>query len=156
MILNHYSVRGLREFEPRTQLNIWGDKPCGLWLSVGEQWLDFCRSDIGRLPRTVQEVRVDESRLLRVPDEDALRAFTDRFQTEPPRSEWDTAKIDWRAVAELYAGILIPFYSKRVFAEDFRMRWFYSWDVGCACVWDADAILDIGPPLSAVRKKERI
>ena len=44
---------------------------------------------------------------------------------------------DWPKIAELYDGILITPYQP---AYHLEVRWYYSWDVASACVWNLDCL----------------
>lgn len=124
-----------------------GDKPRGLWLSDESDygWSEWCRQeefvDTDAQLRTDFRIRPDAN-VLHLDTPQAILDFTDEWGFRPEwaatnawiSNVWD---IDWPKIAELYDGILITPYQP---AYHLEVRWYYSWDVASACVWNLDCL----------------
>lgn len=57
-----------------------GLKPDGMWYSVGMSWLNWCQSEsFGGIPRFIDEIKVDESRILKITTLKEFDAFEKEF-----------------------------------------------------------------------------
>ena len=115
-----------------------GDKPSGLWYSVGPAWVDFCREV---LPKREAEhhyrLTLDRSRLLEISSAGDLDAFFKEYAVVGSR-HYDHS-IDWGRVAASGGGLEVAPYIGRVGQ---RVTWAYSWDVPSGVLWDDSLILD--------------
>lgn len=118
-------------------------KPQGLWLSLGNAWLDWCvRNQFGlaRLKWATPVELAPDANILFLPTTDSLRWFSREYaapQRYPDEAVFER-RIDWPSVSRQHDGILIP-------RHDFSdLDWYSSWDVASACVWRARAVRCVG------------
>ncbi len=140
MILSHFSEAPLAFDLKRTYVQKEispAFKPAGLWLSHESEsagWRSWCEANdfgLGRL-RGETKFRCDLSRWLVLSSVDELVAFTGRFPLRIGGEFWDRY-VDWRPVAEVYAGVLVTPYQ---WDARLNLTWYYGWDCASACVWD--------------------
>jgi hypothetical protein len=84
--LYHYSGDGIPAYEPRSQMNSYAEKPVGLWVSVGNEWESFCRSEDFKTDdiRVRQKVTLAPTcRTLLLSDADDLDGFTKAYGLPP-------------------------------------------------------------------------
>ena len=121
-------------------------KPNGLWFSVERErandgWRDWCVAEKYRPEALtyVAELELDESRICRITSACELDAFDEQY-TAPLFNGFVVHYIDWRKVAEKFAGIIIAPYiwERRLRGE--ASGWYYGWDCASGCVWDASAV----------------
>lgn len=145
-ILIHYSNQALKSVRSVTQepqgMNVRGDKPKGLWVSVqgDDDWYSWCQSEsygIGKLAYHV--VLCPDANVLRIGTAQELDEFTEQFGIE---KSW-TVDIDWISVANKYQGILIAPYIWQRRLEGKASRWYYGWDCASGCIWDASAVSEV-------------
>lgn len=112
-------------------------KPCGLWLSVGDDWKQWCEKEefhlAGLTHRTPIVLRSDAN----------LRVISDLFQfdtfTAKYQNQWAPFDpIDWPRVVEDYDGIIIAPY----FWDRRMTHWYYSWDCASACIWNIKCLFN--------------
>lgn len=123
-------------------------KPNGLWVSVkGEwDWPSWCQAESFALDRMGHATRVllaPTAKMLHLNGADEIDEFTARYSVPwgPPRpgSKFDWRRIDWRAVASKYHGLIIaPYCWERRLAH--HTSWYYGWDCASGCIWNARAI----------------
>lgn len=117
-------------------------KPKGLWISVeGEyDWRWWCLGERFRLTnlRHVHEVKLTPSaNILWIRTIEQLDEF-DRTYAVGFDGLVRSYRVDWRAVATKYAGIIItPYQWERRLGG---MLWYYAWDCASGCIWDINAI----------------
>lgn len=120
------------------------DKPKGLWVSVDgdDDWLAWCKSENFALDRCVSRHRVDIdlTRVLVLPSPLSLDMFQDEFARSFERAGYTDLYIDWPAVADRYAGIVIAPYH---WSRRMSMRWYYGWDCASGCIWDPSVVTGI-------------
>jgi hypothetical protein len=154
MKLSHYSVKRIRKIRNAEQPSQPDMKPRGLWLSVdgADDWPEHCRKTkwgpIGERRKVIRyRVELDHSRVLVLDTAASLVRFSDKYArfTLHPRLQapvefklaiW----IDWKAVAEKYAGIIIAPYQ---WVCRIELPWYYPWDCASGCIWDATAVRSI-------------
>ena len=140
MDLRHYASAPV-ELADRTPNQSTTGKPEGLWVSVGEEWLDWCRSEEFRTDSDLYEHWVtvaDEANLLHLSSAEELDSFTaDYGEQLSPRFE--SRYIDWTRVADDYDGIVIsPYvYSRRLTPHT---HWYYGWDIASGCIWNSAVV----------------
>ena len=122
-------------------------KPKGLWLSVqGEQdWATWCIGNNWPLGQLTYQVKLaEDSRILYIETMAQLEQFAEKYRVINQRRDF---KMDWRAVARKYQGIVIAPCQRDA---RFSMFWYYGWDCASGCVWDKDAIasIELVPELS--------
>ncbi len=134
MIRIHMGARSVEAVHDTEQAAHSSFKPRGFWYGFGRSWIDWVEANApGRRKPVLQEVIVDESRLLQIGGTAAFRRFVSMYG--------DGDAIDWSAVASRYDGIEINPYRWEMRDLD----WYYAWDVASGCVWNARAIKGLLP-----------
>lgn len=120
-------------------------KPVGLWYGVGEEWVEYLRTNqiLQGDHRYLYEVVVDPAHVLQVRTIAETIKFVREFGKRE-RDRWTSgegmALVDWRRVAQRHLGVeLSPHWGElRSSSITFRegLDWYASWDVGSGCVWD--------------------
>lgn len=165
--LIHYSDVRLKR--PRSTANP-GDqgRPCGLWFSVGDAWLNYQRqqsfTEIGSAHyphkfRYANEVTLrPEHGVLIITGEGDFYAFNDAY-SEPRghnRAGEVTRGIRWGRVLQDHTGIMIAPHlevkAQRIGETGIPLpvaesEWYYTWVVASGCLWDASVIEDVAPTL---------
>lgn len=161
--LIHYSDVRLKR--PRSTANP-GDqgRPCGLWLSVGDAWLNYQRqqsfTEIGSAHyphrfRYANEVTLrPEHGVLVIIGEGKFDAFNDAY-SEPRRRNLageETRGIRWGRVLQDYTGIIIAPHlevkAQRIGETGISLpwavsEWYYTWVVASGCIWDVSVIENV-------------
>lgn len=145
----HYSQKPF-EFERRTYDQRVDTKPRGLWLSVDDAWLDWCRGENFHLEHCEWAIPVsirEGATVLGLATEEDLDAFTREYRRRPSRArppyvETNSLLIDWSAVARWFDGIVISPYQ---WGRRLELPWYYGWDCASGCVWNC-ARLEFGEP----------
>jgi hypothetical protein len=138
MKLLHYSHKPVTHVTSASQDESLILKPNGFWISVDDEWKQWCIAENFRLDclNYVYEVTLaPKANILRISDVSGIDEFTEKFVGAE-------LFIQWNAVAQLYSGIIIaPYIWERRMSRD--TMWYYGWDCASGCIWDADAIADI-------------
>jgi hypothetical protein len=155
MKLIHYSGVSLTTILPRRPprgiTSLLGDcKPLGLWVSVDDEWEEWCRNEdfnLAGLAHATEIQLVDKAKILWITDATELDCFTTQYQKNGQITKtlgclgWE---IDWDTVAKQYQGIIIaPYIRSRRFAH--HTMWYYGWDCASGCIWDGNAVAKIIP-----------
>ena len=163
--LIHYSDVQLTQLRSTTDPGNHG-RPCGLWVSVGDAWLNYQRqqslTEVGsaHYPHRFQYaneviVRPDHG-ILVITNEAEFEAFNGAY-SEPRRRNRDgeeTKGIRWGRVLQDYTGIIIAPHleAKAQRTSDSGIplpvaesHWYYTWVVASGCIWDASVILNVRP-----------
>ena len=120
-----------------SQKNHYGFKPQGLWLGLGDNWLEYIKDN--DMTDWITEycsafsIKLGSNFIVLKDEEDYLN-FTKRYSKTPFVIKWDV-------VAKKYDGIIA--YAPRRFAFNNRLAWTYGWDVTSACVWKDEGIKDV-------------
>ena len=120
-----------------SQKNHYGFKPQGLWLGLGDNWLQYIKDN--DMTDWITEycsafsIKLGSNFIVLKDEEDYLN-FTKRYSKTPFVIKWDV-------VAKKYDGIIA--YAPRRFAFNNRLAWTYGWDVTSACVWKDEGIKDV-------------
>lgn len=149
--LIHYAATPVGPLESREQDIEGGLKPKGLWVSVegnNDGWRAWCEAEQFGLDRLVVAHRVtlaEGANILHLTGAEQLDDFTANYSlttgwlTAPDRLGY---RIDWRAVADKYLGIVIaPYIWSRRLA--LHTHWYYGWDCASGCIWDPAAIASV-------------
>jgi hypothetical protein len=131
-------------------------KPEGLWVATDGGWAEYCMSINKPLGEYHYEIRLAPgAKICRISSPADLDAFTTDYgggsatsgylpEPLPPdvMLAMEHAVINWVAVAARYQGIIIhPHIRNR--HMHIGTFWYYSWDVGSGCIWDATAIAEV-------------
>ena len=140
MDLRHYAAAPVT-IADRTPNQSTTGKPEGLWVSVGEEWLDWCRSEEFRTESDWYEHWVtvaDDANLMQLSSKQDLDRFTADYGVQiDPR--FLSRFIDWTRVASEYDGIIIaPYqYGRRLTPHT---HWYYGWDIASGCIWNSAVV----------------
>jgi hypothetical protein len=146
MDLRHYSSApfDLAKWRRPTQLPDPTTKPNGLWLSVGDEWMGWCRDEEYGLTHYIHEHDVtltDGANVLKLTSTGDLDGFS-RDYGRRLSSSYPSVYIDWTRVAADYEGIVIaPYQWERRYTP--HTHWYYGWDVASGCIWDRAAIAEV-------------
>jgi hypothetical protein len=118
-------------------------KPTGVWYATGDEWLEWCRTDMpGWIRPNLYRLTLDKSRMLIMRTASELRAFTKKYAHPDVLARHNAMHLDWARVANEYTGIEIAPY---IYECRFDLMWYYGWDVASGCVWDKSIIQCIDP-----------
>lgn len=135
---------GNRQYPQDYRENGLSFKPHGIWYSIGSEWVEWLQDNMpSRLGKHNYSLDVDEGRLLVIKDLVKLNEFAEQYQHE--KSDRYNHIVDWRKVADQYAGIEIQNYHAIKWALTNMYTWFYAWDVSSGCIWDLTAIKNYTP-----------
>jgi hypothetical protein len=148
----HYGRQPLRQVRSMQQGCIAdrGDKPEGLWFSVGDDWRRYCEAErfaMDIFEHGTQIVFAAHAKILALSGASELDAFTDAYRFVP---EWARSlpipglhtAIDWRSVAGEYDAVVIAPYCRER-RQHARTRWYQRWDCASGCVWNAAAVAEL-------------
>lgn len=127
--------------EYRTYAQDVSNKPKGLWYACGPQWIEFVAYNLRDRFTGINylyRLDVDESRLLHVRSSRQAERLTRELGVPDPEedpSDLDYWRVDWRRVAERYAGFEACPYSRGG-----SLQWYELLDVPSGVVWDPTAI----------------
>jgi hypothetical protein len=154
--LIHYSAQPLtavQSVDPAAahQPHIPPWKPRGLWVSVGDDWEQWCRGEnfqLARLAHRAEIVLHPDAKILRLTNAGQIRLFTRMYALPTdglPGYRAMMQGIDWPKVGTEWQGIVIAPYcwECRLGLDTF---WYYGWDCACGAIWDADAIQELRAP----------
>ncbi len=120
------------------QLNHYSDKPQGLWLAIGDSWIDFIESEgmTGFINKYCSAFKIDlkDHRLI------ILSSVKDyiNFNKKYAKNE---DKIRWEEVSKEYDGIIV--HNPKGMSFKLNMFWLYTWDITSACIWRDEAIKSV-------------
>lgn len=162
MKLVHYSAEPIERLEADFKYKNGASqemmsKPHGFWVSVESElkdgWKDWCISEEFHLDALVYAYQVflkENSNLLHIKTSKEITDFTKTYggtyyetsPFNPPKSIFDTFRINWPKLKETYQGIIISPYQ-----GDIRLHlgvlWYYGWDCASGCIWDISCIQEI-------------
>lgn len=145
-----------------------GTDHCSFWYGFNDSWLEWCRGESMHdwFQPYVYEILVDESKILRISNEQEFEAFEDEYHGVPEYLEamydkehngrkyrsidapspyfrsgrYFTSYIDYGRVAEKYGGVeIVPYlWSKRL-----ESIWYYGWDCASGVIWDKGAVTEV-------------
>lgn len=120
-----------------SQKNHYGFKPQGLWLGLGDNWLQYIKDNdmTDWITEYCSAFSIElGSNILILKDKEDYVNFTKRYSK-------NSSNIKWEVVARKYDGIVA--YQPRRFALDRSLSWTYGWDITSACIWNSEGIKDI-------------
>ena len=120
-----------------SQKNHYGFKPQGLWLGLGDNWLQYIKDNdmTDWISEYCSAFSIElGSNILILKDKEDYVNFTKRYSK-------NSSNIKWEVVAKKYDGIIA--YAPRRFAFDRSLSWTYGWDITSACIWNSEGIKDI-------------
>ena len=120
-----------------SQKNHYGFKPQGLWLGLGDNWLQYIKDNdmTDWISEYCSAFSIElGSNILILKDKEDYVNFTKRYSK-------NSSNIKWEVVARKYDGIVA--YQPRRFALDRSLSWTYGWDITSACIWNSEGIKDI-------------
>src|SRR5678816_635427 len=114
-------------------------KPNGLWVSVDDDWPQWCHSNgsfENRLDHRTEIVLASDANILHLSTPEMLDRFTEEWRNDNP--DWLRC-IDWSLLTQYYQGLIIAPYlwERRLTPHTF---WYYWWDCASGCIWDLSAI----------------
>lgn len=155
--LIHYSEKPLEiEVREESEVNRNG-KPKGLWVSVDEEWKEWCEGESFGLERLACQTEVilhPEANILRLSTIEEVGDFTKKYlNAKSPmlkfnkeyiydQAQWDLWAIDWEKVMSEYQGIILAPY---MWECRFSLMWYGTWDCASGCIWDVKAIKELVP-----------
>lgn len=100
-------------------------KPRGLWYQLNNSWRDWMKWNMPEWAEGYTHeyrIEISKTRVLRINSAERFMDFED---------EWLVGEgIDWKGLAEEYAGIEISPYR-----EEFSPDWYDYWDTSSGCIW---------------------
>ena len=118
------------------------NKPMGLWLAIGDGWVEYCKSINWRLGNYAYDATLaPDANVALILTFDDLRRFSRRFGYIPEFDGMEFTVIDWHEVAKHHDGIVFMRRFK-VIELDEMTQWSYGWDVASACIWNKAAICE--------------
>lgn len=158
MNLYHYTTKVLTPMSKFRQFNLLEDgsckkqvkgmKPVGFWLSVEDEWEQWCKSEQFMEHSLARKYKVQLSKdanILHLKSELDIDMFTKKYKyfgDDSPNNlipTFHVYDIDWAKVEEKYDGIIIEPYcwSRRLASHTI---WYYGWDVASGCIWNLNVI----------------
>jgi hypothetical protein len=115
-------------------------KPDGLWVSVGDDWERWCRSESYGWPEHHRHITTvtlaPDANILVISDPEALRAFTRDHTID----RW--YNVNWLPTVAAYDGIVIAPYLWECRLEQ-GVSWYYTWDCASGCIWSLSAVASV-------------
>lgn len=112
-------------------INYW--KPQGLFYSIDNEWLEWCKKEEPNwIFKYNFEVIINPEKILIIDSYEGIKRFN---QLYCKRND-----INWMRVYDKYCGIELKpyFYEYRC-----EFMWYLSWDVASGCIWNEKAIKEI-------------
>lgn len=145
IIMAKHEILPLKEFQEQKE----NDKPNGLWYAVGEEWINWVKSEMPEWEgKFLYKLELNFDKILHLKNAQDIDTFSKKFSITPEYFKsidpggmgYNFYDVDWIRVSKEYSGIEISPYQ---YEQRFETRWYYGWDVASGCVWKKDAILDI-------------
>jgi len=119
-------------------------KPNGLWYSLGNEWIEFAKSEMSDKfdgheylyelkVRTATLNNPNSSAVLVIDTRDDALEFLKRNGIEQV-SRFSSTQIKWADIARHYGGIEI---------RDDALGVFYGWDINSGCIWNKNALTNV-------------
>lgn len=147
MILSHYSEKPFKfdlnfDYSPKNEEQARHWKPRGLWLSVGEEWKEWCERESFRTENLAHKTnfKLNLEKVIHLDSGRNIDNFAQIYQKNDPRCpDHRIFSINWDLVKKEYAGILISPFN---WEKHLEYMWYYGWDCASACVWDLSVLED--------------
>ncbi len=121
-------------------------KPQGLWISVDDDWEEWCKDSEFALERLKYRYKVNvlpSANILLLETADQIDAFSKEFVLPEGEKFQDfNFFIDWDRVSEDYQGLIVSPYQWDCRLNPFTL-WYSGWDCASGCIWDLNAIESI-------------
>ena len=131
------------EVQSCDQVASWTIKPNGLWISVGDDWKQWCEGNdlyLHSLKVETEIILKDDANILYLSKGYELDRFSYEFVVSLKIPT--TMYVDWKRVSERYQGIIIAPYQWDHRINE-KSQWYYGWNCACGCIWDANAVGEI-------------
>lgn len=149
MILKHFSEKRVRSVTSHPTSQVPGMKPIGFWVSVGDEWKEWCEGEHFGIDRLVFEHNVTlkpKARIKYIKSAKELDDFQEKYMADheinhhqPSSGGYMVHYIDWAKVQRRYDGIIIaPYLWER--RLHINSMWYYGWDCASGCIWNKRAI----------------
>lgn len=125
----------------------WQAKPVGLWVSVGDEWKEWCVSEnfaIEDLTFKHQVILKSDANILYLDTPEKIFELSKKYpSTKESVSKLigldSSNELDWIKIKSEYQGIIIAPYQWecRLALES---TWYYGWDCASGCIWDISCI----------------
>lgn len=147
----------VQQVSPEQALEGFDLKPRGLWYGCGTEWAESLHifdvhgryEDLADEYTHLYEVQLNEENILFIKTTEDFDRFEAMYAVDLPGHR---AKIiDWRKVAQKYAGIEIcPYRAEKAWQQahplsrpDSEISWYDDWDVASGCIWSSSGIADV-------------
>jgi hypothetical protein len=139
----HYTRNQITTFIENVTQYQYSMKPCGLWLSQGLDWKEWCEDEHFSTCNLdtcyIYSTNLKKDTLCIIDSFESLNAFQVKYQKED-------SHIDWQAVARDYDGICFENYHdvKRDYlytSRSIKGIWILAIDVNSACIWNPSNVL---------------
>lgn len=152
----HYSGVPIDKFdynwiydENLTYAALHGSKPSGFWVSVGEDWNDWCIRNKYNLEGLTYKYRLKfypTAQIILLNSSDKILEFSEKRcpyeNLNPITKEKDSYEVDWESVKKEYQGIIISPFQWHCRINP-KCLWYYGWDCESGCIWDTSCIENI-------------
>ena len=119
----------------------YGFKPIGLWYSVGNEWLGWCKENMsGWIYPYNYILKLDMAKMLLLTNSGQVNWFNNKYKIYPYDEIKSIHYIDWERVALKYGGIEINPYLWEM-RLSISSLWYSAWDCASGCVWNKGVIL---------------
>ena len=117
--------------------SILGIKPCGLWYSIGDSWLEWCiGEDFPGIGRYLYEVELNpKANILFLSTKNDVCSFNKEYI----KKDKIFNSINWPKVMEDYDGIEVNPYFEELRYSFHNLLWYCSWDIPSGCIWNSNA-----------------
>jgi hypothetical protein len=145
MRLTHHSKQPLGPIrDVKQDVSYRADKPHGLWVSVDDDWRQWCMDNDFECGALEYEIELaPRANIIRLTMANDIDRFTRKysFARHPDMKVYSRANhdIDWLAVAAEFDGIIIAPYVWEL-RLDSNTLWYYGWDCASGCIWNARAV----------------
>jgi len=138
----HYSDAETLCLEKKYLQGIYKLKPCGLWYSINNEWLKWCKSEMPSwITKFKFELNINTSNILIISNISELQSFCSEYKYKlNPFKSLDY--IEWARVSKNYDGIEIRNYDNLKYDRnlDYKNVWVYGWDISSGCIWNLQAL----------------
>ena len=141
MKLHHWSERRIDTLYD-VEIQPYAIKPVGLWVSVDNEWDDWCKSEGFRDHKGWHKYEVDlcDADVLLLNTPERVLEFNEQLKSEGSMVEgFSTIMAAWQSIADKCDGLIIAPYLWQL-RLDRRCSWYYGWDIAGGCIWNASKL----------------